>query len=212
MRKHRENQSAERAIDTRVCECCPTAVAVTSEGPIVAYRDRSPKEVRDIYIARLENGAWTAGSPVHADGWRLNACPVNGPSLSARRRDVAVAWFTGAGDKPRAFAAFSTDAGRTFGRPIRLDDEASLGRVDVELLPDGAAAAAYVEFGSQTAQFRIRRVTRDGNRSAPVTISGIAGNRSGGYPRMASTPGELVFAWTDRQAGSQVHTAVAIIR
>ncbi|HXG56368.1 MAG TPA: sialidase family protein, partial [Vicinamibacterales bacterium] len=131
-------QAAETALDLRVCECCPTAVAVTADGPIVAYRDRTADEVRDIYVSRLEKGKWTTGVPVHKDDWRINACPVNGPSLSARGRDVAIAWFTAKGDQPKSFAAFSTDAGRTFGPPIRLDDDASLGRVDAELLPDGS--------------------------------------------------------------------------
>lgn len=202
-------QAADLPLDLRVCECCPTAVALTSEGPIVAYRDRSPNEVRDIYVARVEQGKWTAGAPVHKDGWRINACPVNGPALSARGRNVAVAWFQAANDKPQSFVAFSTDAGRSFGRPIRLDDEASLGRVDIELLPDGSAAAAYVEFANQRAQFRIRRVEPDGTRSDPISIAGLIGNRSSGYPRMALHGGELVFAWTDRDGGSRVRTAVA---
>ena len=79
-------QTAESALDPRVCECCPTAAAVTSEGPIVAYRDRSTNEVRDIYVTRLVNGKWTPARPVHQDDRRINACPVNGPSLSARGR------------------------------------------------------------------------------------------------------------------------------
>ena len=202
-------QTADTALDLRVCECCPTAVAITSEGPIVAYRDRSPDETRDIYVTRLENGRWTEGKPLHADGWRVPACPVNGPALSARRREVAAAWFNARDDKPKSLAAFSSDAGRTFSTPVRLDDEASLGRVDIELLPDGSAAAAYVEFAGRQAQFRVRRVLPDGSRSQPVTIAGMAGNRSSGYPRMVLREGELVFAWTVRDGGSQVRTAVA---
>ena len=202
-------QTAETPLDLRVCECCPTAVAMTADGPIVAYRDRSANEVRDIYIARLEKGTWTEGRPVHDDNWRINACPVNGPSLSARGRDVAIAWFAAKDDQPKSFAAFSHDAGRTFGTPIRVDDEASLGRVDVELLPDGSAVAAYIEFAAQRADFRLRRITRSGGRSAPITISNVAGNRSSGYPRVAMNGRELVFAWVDRQGGSQVRTAVA---
>ncbi|MBA3296710.1 MAG: hypothetical protein H0U19_07230, partial [Acidobacteria bacterium] len=54
-------QTAETPLDLRVCECCPTAVAVTTDGPIVAYRDRSADEVRDIYVSRLEKGKWTTG-------------------------------------------------------------------------------------------------------------------------------------------------------
>ena len=199
----------ETLLDPRVCECCPTAVAVTAEGPIVAYRDRSANETRDIFITRFEKGRWTEGRAVHDDNWRINVCPVNGPSLSARGRDVAIAWFAAKDDQPKSFVAFSKDAGRTFGTPVRLDDEASLGRVDVELLADGSAVASYIEFSNQRADFRMRQVSAAGQRSAPVTISNVAGNRSSGYPRVAAHGDELVFAWVDRTSGSQVRTARA---
>ena len=203
-------QTADVELDARVCECCPTAAAVTSDGPIVAYRDRGPSEVRDILVTRLERGRWTAPIPVHADRWQVPACPVNGPALSARGKQVAVAWFTAEGDRPRAYAALSSDAGRTFGAPVRLDGVSSLGRVDVELLPDGSAAAAYMEFADQKAEFRVRRVRADGTASAPVVVSGMVGSRSSGYPRMALHGDELVFAWTARDGQtSHVRTAVA---
>jgi hypothetical protein len=164
--------------------------------------------VRDIVIARLENGKWTEPKAVHADAWKIAACPVNGPMLSARGRDVAIAWFTAQGDQPRAFVAFSNDAGRTFGSPIRLDDVESLGRVDIELMADGSAVASWIEFANRRAQFRVRRVDRTGGRSPASTVSAIAGSRASGYPRIASHGDELVFAWTEAVDGrSQVHTA-----
>ena len=206
-------QVAEAPLDIRVCECCPTAVAVTSDGPLVAYRDRSKEEVRDIFVTRLEHGKWTEPKPVHADGWKIPACPVNGPALSARGRDVAIAWFHAKDDRPQSLVALSSDAGRTFGPPVRVDDAASLGRVDVELLADGSAAAAYMEFADQKASFRVRLVRRDGTRSDPVIVAGMAGNRSSGYPRMVLHGNELVFAWTERDGrASRVQTSVAAIR
>lgn len=205
-------QVAETAVDTRVCECCPTAAAVTADGVITAYRDRSDAEIRDNYVARLINGAWVA-KPVFNDNWKIAACPVNGPALAANGRSVAMTWFTAKGDEGQAYLAFSDDAGATFGKPIRVDDGGSLGRVDVELLPDGAALATWIEFAGG-AQFRARRIDRNGTRSAPVTISGIAGNRSSGYPRAAIANGEIIFAWTEVPAGGrspQVRTAAARI-
>ena len=121
----------------------------------------------------------------------------------------SIGWFAAKDNLPKSFAAFSLDAGRTFGAPVRLDDEGSLGRVDVELLPDGSAVAAYVEFANQRADFRVRRLTRNGEKSPPVVVSSVAGNRSSGYPRMALSGNELIFAWVDRTVGSQVRTAVA---
>lgn len=204
-------QTSERLVDGRVCECCPTTAAVTAEGVIVAYRNRSDEEVRDIYVSRLENGTWTEGLAVHADNWRIPACPVNGPVLSARGRDVAIAWFTIQNEQGQAFAAFSRDSGRTFGNPIRLDDGGSLGRVDVELLPDGSAVASYIEAGASGSHFRIRRVEAGGGRSAPIEVAGVERTRTSGYPRMALHGDELTFAWIERDGELRVKTAVAKI-
>ncbi|HEX7772775.1 MAG TPA: sialidase family protein, partial [Pyrinomonadaceae bacterium] len=44
--------SDETELDERVCECCQTSAAVTSNGSIAVYRDRSANEMRDIYIVR----------------------------------------------------------------------------------------------------------------------------------------------------------------
>jgi hypothetical protein len=205
-------QVAETAVDTRVCECCPTAAVTTAAGVITAYRDRSDTEIRDNYVARFVNGKWLAPQPVFNDNWKIAACPVNGPALAASGRTVAMTWFTAKQDQGQAYLAFSDDNGATFGKPIRVDDGGSLGRVDVELLPDGAALATWIEFADQRAQFRARRIDRNGTRSSPVTISGIAGNRSSGFPRAAVANGEIVFAWTESAAGGlQVRTAVSRI-
>jgi hypothetical protein len=127
-------QLRETLIDSRVCDCCSTSAAQTADGVIVAYRDRSAGEVRDIAVSRFAAGRWSMPTAVHHDGWRIEACPINGPAISARGRDVAVAWFTAPTEVGHAFVAFSHDTGRTFGPPVRVDDAASLGRVAVEVL------------------------------------------------------------------------------
>jgi hypothetical protein len=201
---------SEAPVDLRVCECCPTTAAITSDGPIAAFRNRAEDEVRDIYVSRLENGKWTEPKAVHHDGWKIKACPVNGPMLSARGREVVIAWFSAKDDHGRAFVAFSNDSGRTFDPPIRLDDNGAVGRVDVELMPDGAAAASWIELAPQRPQFRTRRIDRSGARSPAMTISEIAGGRASGYPRIAVNGDELVFAWTESAAGTtRVRTAGA---
>lgn len=202
-------QIADMAVDGRVCECCPTAAAVTAEGVIAAYRDRSDGEIRDNYVARLIDGKWTTPQPVFNDNWKIAACPVNGPALAANGRSVAMTWFTVKQDQGQAYLAFSPDAGATFGQPIRVDDGGSLGRVDVDLLPDGAALVTWIEFADQRAQFRARRIDRNGTRSAAVTVAGIAGSRASGYPRAAIANGEVVFAWTESADGGGLHVRTA---
>jgi hypothetical protein len=203
-------QSAEVPVDGRVCECCPTSAVVTADGPIAAFRDRSDEEVRNIAVARYVDGRWTEPRAVHDDGWKIPACPVNGPMLSARGRNVAIAWFTMQQEQGRAFVAFSSDSGRTFGEPVRVDDQGSLGRVDVELLVDGSALATWIEFAEKRAQFRARRIEPSGSRSAAVTVSALEGSRASGYPRVAMHGDELIFAWTESSDGQlRVQTASA---
>jgi len=206
-------QTVEVLVDPRACECCPTAAAATSEGVVAAFRNRSDDEVRDIYVTRFEQGRWTEPAAVHADNWRIAGCPVNGPAVSASGRNVAVAWYTVKQDQGQAYVALSRDAGRSFGKPVRVDDGGSLGRVDVEVLADGSALATWIEVADGGAQFRARRVTTDGARSTAVTISNLAGSRAGGSPRVARHGDELVLAWTETaSAASQVRTATIRLR
>jgi hypothetical protein len=175
---------------------------------IVAFRNRSATEVRDIHVTRFAEGKWSAPAIVHADGWMIDACPINGPSIAARGRDVAVAWFMAKNDQGRAYLAFSHDAGRTFGAPVRVDDASSLGRLGVQLLDDGSAAVMWIEKTSQSSQLRARIITPAGVRSAPVIVANTEGSR---YPRVVRYRDELLFAWTDTDNGSQVRIAHAAI-
>ena len=203
-------QTHETAVDLRVCECCPTTASMTADGPIVAYRNRSQDEVRDIHVSRLEPEGWTAPVAAHADGWTIAACPVNGPMLDAAGRDVALAWFTVNDDVGHAYAAFSADAGRSFGAPIRLDDASAIGRVDIALLPGGMAVATWIEAAGARPAFMARRVDPSGRRSEAVRVARISGARSSGYPRVAYHGGEIVFAWTEIRAGRPVVSTAAI--
>jgi hypothetical protein len=203
-------QNAETVVNARVCECCQTAAVMTADGVLTAFRDRTAEEIRDIKVSRLESGKWSPELSVHDDNWKIDACPINGPALSARGRQVAAVWFAAPNDNGRAFVAFSQDAGKTWGNAIRLDDEASLGRVDVEMLDDGSAVASWVEFGNGRSQFKVRRIKQDGQRSAAVDVPGAG--RVSGYPRMTRSGDELILAWTETDGGQQLKGAVARLK
>lgn len=51
----------EQEIDALICDCCQTDVAITAEGPVAVYRDRTVDEIRDIYVTRYVDGRWQAG-------------------------------------------------------------------------------------------------------------------------------------------------------
>ena len=202
--------SANVMIDDRICDCCQTSAATTSRGPVVVYRDRSPDEVRDIGILRRVDGKWTQPARVHADEWKVDFCPVNGPSVTANGDDVAVAWFTGARDTARVNVAFSHDGGATFGAPVRVDDGNPAGRVDVEFDGTGRALVTWLERASnEGAEVRLRFVSPDGERSPATVVASSAAARSSGFPRMVRSGDEIFFAWTMPGDTSRVHMATA---
>jgi hypothetical protein len=198
----------ELRLDERVCDCCQTSAALTSAGPILVFRDRSPDEIRDIAIVRRVAGRWTRPARVHADNWRINACPVNGPAVDTRANRVAVAWFTAANDSPRVKAAFSTNAGARFGSPARVDDGNPAGRVDVHVMGDGSALVSWIErVGGETAEVRVRRVRPSGRVGRSVTVATSSAARASGFPRMAVRGESAYLAWTQPGRPSAVRVA-----
>ncbi|MFM8394233.1 MAG: exo-alpha-sialidase, partial [Acidobacteriota bacterium] len=192
----------EAVLDGRVCECCQTAVAVTADGPVVVYRDRTlprqgeESEIRDISIVRRRGSRWSAPQTVSTDHWELSGCPVNGPAIAARGRQVAVAWYTAAGDAPRVKLAFSNDAGESFGKPLTIDDGQPIGRVDLLLHDDGSALVSWLEKTPGGGALRLRRIDRSGKAAEAVTIAPSGTARSNGFPQMVRRGNQLLFAWT----------------
>jgi len=194
-------------LDPKTCDCCQTALARTSTGLIAVYRDRSDAEIRDIAVIRQVNGQWTQPVPVAVDGWVYRACPVNGPSVAAEGRQVAVAWYTGADGAPRVKLARSADAAASFSAPLRMDDGDPLGRSEVELLPDGSVLVLWLEKVRERAEWRAKLVGRDGRIRARWTVGEVAATREGGFSRAARLGKDLYVAWTSPgpQGGVRIH-------
>ncbi len=204
--------STEMLLDERTCECCPTAAVATENGILVAYRDRSKDEIRDIFLTRYENGSWSTPRPINSDNWNISGCPVNGPALATDGKNVVIAWFTAPNAEPKVNVAFSHDEGKTFGNPFRVDEGKPLGRLDVELLPDGSAVALWIEYGENEARLLARRVMKDGQLTAPTAVVPISPERASGYPRMARVGNNLYFAWTDIKNGKLIKMAAVAVQ
>ncbi|MHC4081537.1 MAG: sialidase family protein [Planctomycetota bacterium] len=192
-----ETVGAGIVLDDRVCECCCTSAVLTARGPLIAYRDRGPDEVRDIFVARWADGAWTPPQRVHDDGWVIAACPVNGPAVDARGGLVVVAWYTAAANRPAVRVAFSADAGATFDPPITVDDTWPVGRVDVVLDPSGHAIVSWLAKGPHRGAIMLRRISADGRTGPPMRAARASVARSGGFPRMVAVERSLLLTWTE---------------
>ena len=183
------------AIDFTSCSCCQTSAAVAGDALLIAYRDRTDEETRDISLTAFRKGRWSAPVPVHQDNWELSGCPVNGPSIDANAEQVVVAWFTGAGDVPAVKVAFSSDAGASFGEAVRIDEGEPIGRVGALMLDDGTALISWVEWQGADEVLLICHVTQDGCVAPHRLVVNSEGN-SINFPQIASTPDGVYFAWT----------------
>lgn len=196
----RDGVSAGELLDERVCDCCGTAAAVTAEGPLIVYRDRLDDETRDIAVVRRASGPWSPPKPVHADGWRVPGCPVNGPAVAADGRRVAVAWYSYAEQRSRILVSLSSDAGRTFAAPVVVDEprgrRAPIGRVDVVLDGDGAVVS-WMASDREDAALLVARVAPDGRVKRALTVARTSAARDSGFPRMDRLGATLVLAWTE---------------
>ncbi|MFS4491832.1 hypothetical protein [Maribacter sp. 2308TA10-17] len=187
----------ETELDARICDCCQTTAAMTANGPVVMYRDRSEDEVRDMSIVRLENGNWTTPKIVFADNWEIKGCPVNGPKASAIGNTLAMAWFTGANAEPKVKVIFSTDGGANFENAIVVSEKNTMGRVDIVLVDEQTAIVSWMESFQGMAQFKAMRVHRDGSKGEELIITEMDASRKSGFPQMEKHDDKIYFAWTD---------------
>ncbi len=196
----------EAELDQRICDCCQTDAVMTSNGPIVVYRDRSPEEIRDIYIVRKIDSTWTEPQPVASDNWKIAGCPVNGPAAAAKEDLLAVAWFSAANQENRVKVALSQDAGASFTGGFIIDDGQPIGRVDVVLTEAGEALVSWIEEVDGEGEIRIATVNEQGKQGESRTLMKTGISRQSGFPILEKHKDSYVLAWTSGEEKTTVRT------
>lgn len=194
------NEVKEETLVADVCECCPTAVARTAKGLLVAYRAHTKDDIRDIAVTRLESGRWTSPKVVYPDKWQVDACPVNAASVAAKGDKVAISWYTASGDKPRVELAFSMDSGATFSKAVVVSTGQAYGYTSIAIDDAGGAYISWLEHGGDGARILARHVSAEGV-AGPVAQVAAGTRKNLGYPRIVRAGNETWIAWnTDSKA------------
>ena len=207
LRSNQFDMSLERGddvvLDGSTCECCRTDVAMTDDGPLLVYRGRDDSEIRDIMATRHENGMWLAAKPVNADGWKTQACPVNGPAVAARGRAAVVGWYSEGGGEPVVRIARSGDAGDVFAAPVVVDKGAAvLGQVDVAL--EGRQAwVAWLREEATGQTLMLARYAPDLSRELQrIEVAKLqARGHASGTPKLVAVNDAVWLVWTDAVDG-----------
>jgi hypothetical protein len=198
--------SAREIVDELVCDCCQPAAAMASAGPVVAYRDRTPEEIRDVVVRRHAGGAWQPPVLAAADNWHIEGCPVNGPAIAAAGERVAVAWFTAAGGTPRVRFAWSDDGAASFAPALELDGAGSFGQVGLVLGRDGSAHVTWWRAAaSGGTDLVLRTVASDGSLGEPRVVAHSTAAQPVDVPQVAAAGDDLLVAWTSLEGDATVH-------
>jgi hypothetical protein len=208
-------RTEERELDESTCSCCQTDAVRWVGRTLVAYRDRSAEEIRDIAVTvRSADGTWSKPRVLNADGWRIEGCPVNGPALATSGDRLIAVWPTMAGGAYEVRYAV-----REWDRPAPMQTLASgagtLGRVDAAAWDEGflvswLGASADAMAG---AAVQLARIDSTGKMLGQQSISIVAASRMSGNPRLASAGDRALIAWMEPGAeNSASKLAVALIR
>jgi len=197
----------EEMLDPDVCACCPTSVVKTARGLLVAYRDHTPDNIRDISTIRLENGRWSAPRNLYPDRWQLDACPVNAASAASKGDDVSVSWYTASDKQPRVEVAFSRDNGASFGKPAVVSTGQAYGYTSTVPDESGGAFVSWLERGDGIARLLSRHVTGSGVLGPVLKVA--EGEREAlGYPRLLRSGDATWIAWGNGERGTRVSVAI----
>ena len=191
--------SAETELDAMTCDCCQTDVAATGDGAVLVYRDRSEKEIRDIYAAKYDGKAWSKPVRVHADDWTMPACPVNGPSVAAQDKNVVVAWYTAAGDAPAVKLARAVDGGTAFAKPVTVDaGAATQGRAAVAIDSQQVWVVWLREDDGNQSLWLARYAPDLSKQLQRIKLADLQGKgRATGFPKLLLNDGAAHVVWTD---------------
>lgn len=204
--------SYDTLLDNKVCDCCQTSATITeNNGILVAYRDRSDDEIRDISVVRWsEKDGWTKPKTIGQDNWKIPGCPVNGPSLDSYGANVGIAWFTAVKEEGDVMVAFSEDNGANFGTAYRIDVGNATGRVDITMLSNHEAAILWMEPDGNDEVIRLVKIDHKGNTGKPIVITRTSAERASGFPQLEKIGDTLYIAHTHLNKDLKIIRTISI--
>jgi hypothetical protein len=183
-------------LDSMVCDCCQTDIAIIENNPLVVYRDRTDLEIRDISLIQMTDTNEFQRKIVNDDSWFIAGCPVNGPRISSYEEKGAIVWYTESKQEPKINVAFINSSGDTINEIQRIDIEAPMGRVDVIMLNKETALVSWMEKTGTEATLFIQTISINGRKGKLITIGKNSQTRSSGFPVITKVSDQILIAYT----------------
>lgn len=198
-----------------VCECCKTTMAIGSDGSVyAAWRHIYPDNYRDIAFAVSRDGGARFADPVrvHDDGWQIDGCPDDGPSMVVDAKDrVHLIWPTVIQEKMDMGIFYaSTGDGSSFSPRAPLPVAGGMDPSHPQLALDGSGllVAVWDEVIDEKRRIVMARAVpaSDGatSWSEPQLLDDPAEGASASYPVAAATGTGVLVAWTSQSGDDSV--------
>jgi hypothetical protein len=188
--------------DDETCVCCRVSLASAKPDDLaILWRKVFPGDVRDMVLALSRDGGRTvsAATRIHADNWRITACPHRGGNVAIDGRGrVQAIWYTeGTRNEPDVLYATSAD-GRRFGAPRRVHVSSTSipdhPRLAVE--PSGRALIVWEDATAVRRRVLMRETTASGLGPVRVLSQAI---KAYAPDMTVSASGDAFVAWHEEQ-------------
>ena len=184
------------------CVCCRASVAAAKPDLVaVMWRKVFPGDVRDMVLARSRDGGRTVdrAARIHADNWRISACPHRGGSVAIDGRGrIHALWYTeGTRNQPDVLYAIAAD-GQRFGPPRRVHASTTSIPDHARLAVNAAGHGVIVWEDSTAVRRRVLVRETTGTGLAPTHVLSQAVKAYA--PDVTVAPdGGAVVAWHEEQ-------------
>lgn len=163
-------------LDRDTCVRCRVHVATAPQETVaVAWRKVFPGQIRDMVLGLSRDGGRTfaPATLVHADGWHITACPHRGGSVGLDGQGrFYVTWYTEGAQEQPSLRFTTSDDGRHFAAPTRLDTSTTSIPDHVRMAVDATGRAVVVWEDATAVRRRVLlRYTLDGGRTlSPIQV------------------------------------------
>ena len=194
-----ENKFGDQLIiDSLACQCCRIAINSNAAGRItVAFRDINDS-IRDMSVCSSDDKGrtFTRAVSFSKDGWVINGCPHNGPSIASGANNIYAAWFTGGPRKGVYYCEMNERKEMLLKQLV-----SNHGRfIQLCLMPDGSRILAYNENAEEDGKVHSKIVLNKiaDNKTYSTDLS--TGKSMASYPVIRSFGSDkVIVAWSDNQ-------------
>ncbi|MGF1669303.1 MAG: sialidase family protein [Balneolaceae bacterium] len=203
----RKGFGEDYAIGEATCECCKNSMLTDNTGTLhISYRGLTDGTRDIMHFKSNDNGeTFTKPAKVSDDGWKIDACPHNGPAMAlGEKNDLHFIWYSLAGGEG-LFYTTSSNFGDNFENRIQISDNPVAKHPQVEVF-DNHVVVVWDELignGKEAHKRAVLSVIHNDEIVNSINLS--TENQDGWAPNIIRLEtGDLLTMWVEVLDGVQL--------